>query len=707
MSPLFDSFKRKLIVSCQAENGFPLDSPEGVLLLSQTVLLGGASAIRTCGLEKVKLLKQSIDVPVIGLTKSKFEDGTVRITGSFEEVEGLVQAGTDIIAVDGTHRLREGLSGPDFIRQIKQKYPLQCIMADISTYSEALDCKQAGADCVSTTLSGYTPQSASVSHEKPDYVLLKQLVADMPDYPVIAEGRFNTPNDAAQAIQCGAWAVVVGTAITRPHLITSWFVEAIEKVPGVPIIFGTDGWRAKLGTEINQQSVRLVAQAFSMYVLKEAQPGSSVAIGYDSRDQSDIFAACFAEVLAKNGISVYLSDRITPTPFLSFVTRSNACFAGVMITASHNPPQDNGIKFKTGKGRPFTTEATKQVEEMLGTTETPTCTEWESRIQKQDFRTVYIPYLSNQIDFETIRKANLSLLIDSMGGAGQQLLGEILRLHGIPSRGIFDTPMKDFGGRYPEPIEKNLAPLMKALTEGDYAFGVATDGDADRMGVCLDTGAWLTAQETILLLADYLKRVRKCPGGLVKTSSVTDKVRLIGQKYGAEVFETQVGFKYIADIMETHTVAFGGEESGGFGYGIHLPERDGIFSALLLLEMLAKSGHRTLSEYVRERRTEWGDIYYERIDYEYTRPDKNELLPALYAQAPSFLGDYPVLEMQSFDSSRGIVNGLKFVLEGDCRWVLIRSSETEHTIRFYAEGQHREEAVRLIELAMKQLNIHP
>lgn len=698
---VFEVFRSKLIVSCQAENGDPLDSPEGVLLLARTVLPGGASAIRSCGWEKVSLLKQSLAVPVIGLTKSKFADGTVCITGSFEDVDRLASVHTDIIAIDGTARFREGYSGPDFIAEVKRRHPDQLVMADISTFEEAMACKAAGADCISTTLSGYTPHTSSISHDGPDYDLLQQLVAAFPGYPVMAEGRFNTPKEAAQAIALGAWAVVVGTAITRPKTITSWFAEAISKVPS-QIIFGTDGWRAKIGTEINPGTVAMVAQAFSDYVNRSAGPEPKVAIGFDSRRLSDTFAQIFADVLSQNGIAVYLSDRITPTPLLSFATREYKCFAGVMITASHNPSEDNGIKFKTSIGRPFTTEATKEVEALLGKGSTlSSSSRGVAMIEKRDFRQIYYPYLNSKIDFETIKQAGLKLLSDSMGGAGQMILQEILRNHGIESDCIHGVGMNDFGGRMPEPIEKNLGPLLDALNHHSYAFGVATDGDADRMGVCLDTAEWLSAQETILLLADYMKRVRKCPGGIVKTSSVTDKVRLIAAQYGAELFEVQVGFKYIADIMEDREVAFGGEESGGFGYGIHLPERDGIFSSLILLEMLAQSGHKTLSSYLKEIRKEWGEVCYDRIDYTYSKEDKNELLPLLFESAPQRIGDYQVVDMQSFKSSRGVVNGIKFIFDGDCRWVLMRSSETEQTIRFYAEGQNIQEAREFLELAIK------
>ena len=226
----FDKLKGKLVVSCQAEEGSPFNSPEGVCAFAQCALQGGASAIRSCGVEKTDYILRHISLPVIGLTKSYFDDGFVRITGSFDEFEQLVGIGTPLIAVDGTFRLREGnLTGPDYIRIIKQKHPGVLIMADISTVEEAVACHAAGADCVSTTLCGYTPDTLSESVVGPSIEMLKQCVSSLPGVPVFAEGRYNTPSDAALAITSGAWSVVVGSSITRPHLITSWFVSAVDK----------------------------------------------------------------------------------------------------------------------------------------------------------------------------------------------------------------------------------------------------------------------------------------------------------------------------------------------------------------------------------------------------------------------------------------------------------------------------------------------
>lgn len=226
MRKIYDELKNGLIVSCQAEDNDPFNSPEGVTLFAKAAEMGGAKGIRSEGIDKTKKIIENVNLPVIGLIKSKFDDGSVRITGSFNDFESLLQIGCNIIAVDGTFRKREGLSGPEFINQLKNKFEV-IICADISTYSEALACVENGADFISTTLSGYTPETKHLIKDRPDFDLLKQLTKNL-RIPVIAEGRYNRPEFAAQAIRLGAWCVVVGTAITRPRIITNWFVEAIE-----------------------------------------------------------------------------------------------------------------------------------------------------------------------------------------------------------------------------------------------------------------------------------------------------------------------------------------------------------------------------------------------------------------------------------------------------------------------------------------------
>ena len=224
----FNKIKNGLIVSCQAEGDDPFNTPDGVLLFAKAALMGGAVGIRTEGYEKTKKIVEGVNAPVVGLIKSYFEDGFVRITGSFEDVEKLIATKCDVIAIDGTFRKREGLTGPEFIAEVKKKYNCT-VMADISTYEDGKACVEAGADCLSTTLSGYTPETKDLPHDKPNVELLSRLAKDF-SLPVIAEGRVNTPEYAAQMIKEGAWAVVVGTVLTRPRVVTGWFVDAIKNV---------------------------------------------------------------------------------------------------------------------------------------------------------------------------------------------------------------------------------------------------------------------------------------------------------------------------------------------------------------------------------------------------------------------------------------------------------------------------------------------
>ncbi len=227
MKEIFKQLENKLIVSCQAEGNSPFNSPAGVTMFAIAAIQGGAAGIRSEGVAKTAEILKNVNVPVIGLLKNKFDDGTVRITGSFKEIEQLIEINTNIIAVDGTIREREGLSGHKFIEEIKKRYDVT-IMADISTYEEGVLCAESGADCISTTLSGYTPYTSHLKNDEPDYDLLGKLSSTV-HIPVFAEGRINTPITAKKIMEKGAFALVVGSAITRPTLITEWFVKAIEK----------------------------------------------------------------------------------------------------------------------------------------------------------------------------------------------------------------------------------------------------------------------------------------------------------------------------------------------------------------------------------------------------------------------------------------------------------------------------------------------
>lgn len=464
------------------------------------------------------------------------------------------------------------------------------------------------------------------------------------------------------------------------------------------IVFGTDGWRGLLDKEINNESTALAAQAFSDYLISERSEAKcdqdlQVAVGFDGRRCSSEFASIFAEVLSGNSIKVFLSDKVVPTPALSFFVKEKELDAGVMITASHNPPEYNGIKFKASYGGPFCTEETLKVEKLLGRS---SIKKSRQNVVTTDLMEVYFTQLESYIDFRSIREAGIKILADSMAGAGQRYLEEILKRNGCSCETIFGTCSTDFCGRMPEPIEKNLTDSRIYLQEDPgFSFGAATDGDADRCGILLENGQWLSAQYTILLLNDYFVNQRKVKGHLVKTSSVTDKIKQF-ESAERKVIDVQVGFKYICEEMISRDISIGCEESGGFGYKGHIPERDGILSALIMAEMLSKSGYTELSRYFEMKKLEFGSICYDRIDFRYDGKDRIEILPRLFSSPPKSITEFPVLDIKEFYSSRGIINGLKFTLKGDSRWLLMRASETEPLVRIYAEGNSSTEVETLL-----------
>ncbi len=459
------------------------------------------------------------------------------------------------------------------------------------------------------------------------------------------------------------------------------------------IIFGTDGWRGIIGNQVNHESVALVAQAFADYC-KKYFDYPKIAVGFDGRKYSNEFAEIFSKVLSGNKIDVSLSDRIVPTPVLSFFVKKEGLDAGAMITASHNPAEYNGIKFKADYGGPFFTEATLKVEKLIGKSKPKLSTK---QINTVNLFPPYKKQLFEIINFDSIRESKLKVLVDSMSGAGQTIIEEILKEADTEVTTIFSAADDSFSGRTAEPIRKNLSPLSKMLKEEKaFSIGLATDGDADRVGVMLETGEWLSSQETILALADYLVNVKKLEGDLVKTSSVTDKLKYFFQSPQRKVFDVQVGFKYICESMLKGNILFGCEESGGYGYKNHMPERDGILSSLLLIEMLAVSGCTKMSDYVYSIREKYGVVFYDRADIQYAAQNRMSILPKLFDLPPKQLAGSEVLSLEKFDSSRGVINGLKFTLKGASRWLLIRASETEPLIRIYAEGDSSNDVQNLL-----------
>lgn len=459
------------------------------------------------------------------------------------------------------------------------------------------------------------------------------------------------------------------------------------------IVFGTDGWRGLINHEINEETISVVAKAFSDYLYKRYEKDILVVIGYDGRYYSNKYAEKFAQVLSANKINVLLSSQIIPTPTLSYFVKYTEANAGVMITASHNPPNYSGIKFKGSYGGPFLTNETIEIEQYLYLKSY----EYDSsRIEIVDMLTPYKEHIQKLINFDKIRLSRIVPLIDSMHGAGKKIIEEVLNENGIHAKTIGDIPLPNFNERIPEPIEKNLETLSNALKSKsrEFSIGLATDGDADRVGVMLENGSYLSSQEVILYLVDYIVNERKLEGNIVKTSSVTDKI-FIFENDQRKVFDVQVGFKYICEKMLTEKIAVGVEESGGFGFNIHIPERDGLLSSLLILEMLAHSNYEFISDFVSKKRQEFGLIFYKRIDYEITHPRSLQIIHSLSEKELTKISGFRVLRFSKFTGSHGDVNGLKYYLEGN-RWLLIRASETEPLFRFYAEAKSLKEVEDLL-----------
>lgn len=470
------------------------------------------------------------------------------------------------------------------------------------------------------------------------------------------------------------------------------------------IRFGTDGWRALLDSVFTDLNVTRVAEAFVRHLHSTGDAGSSVAIAYDGRRRSKHFASLFAEILSAHGHPVILASSIVPTPVLSFAVRHHGCSAGVMITASHNPPDYNGIKFKGAYGGPFMSDRTRDVEaELRATTEGKRD---PALVRTVDLLPAYLAHLGTVVDMQALREfartdsARASVMIDSMGGAGGTLLEEILAPLGWRAQTIFGTPDERFYDRLPEPIAQNLGPLLYNTAVTDALLGIATDGDADRCSIVYEDGTWMTAQENILALVWHLQVNKGWNGAVIKSASVTDKVRMLAQRRGAEVFDVSVGFKYITEVMLKEDFLFGGEESGGFGFKHHLPERDGILTGLLFCEMIAVTG-RTLKEIMREVYDVVGEVHYDRIDAPYDRPDRADILPRLAAMTGGeTLGGFAVQSVRTYREGTALT-GVKFLL-GNARWLLVRTSQTEPLVRIYAEGQ-KDDEVRMLLAEGKRL----
>jgi phosphomannomutase len=440
------------------------------------------------------------------------------------------------------------------------------------------------------------------------------------------------------------------------------------------IRFGTDGWRGVIGDDFTFENVRIVAQAVADLVHEEGRGGSPVPVGHDVRFLSRRFAEAAAGVLEGNGVPTVLPDGPTTTPMVSCQVASAAAPVGLVITASHNPPEWNGVKVKAAFGGSAPSEMTARIEELLGR-RAPR--HGRPPVRRHPFLPAYVPRLAAVADIDAIRRAPLRVVVDSMHGAGGRILeglvrGARARVHTI--RAEADVL---FGGTPPEPRPENLGPLSEAVRRHTAHIGIATDGDADRIGVCDETGRVLPPLQVFALLALHLLEGKGWKGAIARTFANTLLAERIARRHGVPFHDLPIGFKHIARLMLEEDVLIGGEESGGIGVKRYLPERDGILIGLLLLDMLA-TGDRRLSRRVAAMQREYGAYDYRRVDLAIPTANGRRAVGRLRQAPPRRLAGQSVVGVDTLD-------GVKLLL-GDAGWILFRASGTEPVLRVYCEA---------------------
>ncbi len=461
------------------------------------------------------------------------------------------------------------------------------------------------------------------------------------------------------------------------------------------IKFGTDGWRAVIADDYSFDNVRKVALAFARYYRSHPKVSNGVVVGGDARFGSQNFAAAAAQVIASQGIKVWLAENVVSTPMLSLGIIKKRAAAGVMITASHNPPEWNGFKIKAEFGGSALVKDIKKVEakvkEILEKGTAPKLRPVEELKKEKlivpiDLHTMYLADIRKKVNLDLIAKSKMKIAYDVMYGASYGVMGQLL-----PSvHCIHDEHNPGFKGIAPEPLAKNLAEFTALVKKEKYDIGLVTDGDADRFGCVDEHGNFISTQLLIPILLKYLHKDLGKKGAVVKTVSVTDIVPRMCEKYGLKLYERPVGFKYVTELMLEDNVLIGGEESGGVGTSLHIPERDGVFNNLLLCEALAKK-KMTLGQAVEEIYAEFGRVFYDRIDFHTTEKNKQAILAAC-EKGISRLGSFPVRGVETLD-------GFKFRVDGG--WLLIRASGTEPILRFYAEGDSEQKVKALLKAVMK------
>jgi phosphomannomutase len=450
------------------------------------------------------------------------------------------------------------------------------------------------------------------------------------------------------------------------------------------IKFGTDGWRGVIAEDFTFANARIVAQAIARYAVRNEDARKGLLIGYDHRFASDRVAADLAEVISATGTPVWLAAQPCPTPAISLLVRQREAAGGLMITASHNPYQWNGIKYKASYGSSALPSIVSQIEkELLWVEENPVpaLPPRKNLIQPLETRAPYLDTLEKLVDWQRLRDAKFRFVSDVMHGSAAGLLRELFTRNGVACDEIRGTRDPRFGGVHPEPIEPHIDALRQAVLAGKYDAGFCADGDGDRIGAIDRDGSFVNPHQIFALLVWHLAGTRNLPGDIAKTFSVTKLIDKLGVKLGRAVHEVPIGFKYICELMLEQNILVGGEESGGIGTSLYLPERDATVSALFLAELMAWHG-KSLGQLLGALHAEFGEYHYGRVDLDVLPAQKEKAVAHFSSDKTTQLGHWQISRRENMD-------GIKVYLD-DLGWLLVRASGTENLLRVYSETSRRD-----------------
>ncbi len=456
------------------------------------------------------------------------------------------------------------------------------------------------------------------------------------------------------------------------------------------IRFGTSGWRAILAEDFTFENVTRAVDAIARYLQRHGS-GAGVLVGYDTRFFSDRFAEFTARRLSRWGIRALLSQEAVPTPALAYAVISRKMDGAINFTASHNPPEYNGIKFSGSDGAPALPEVTSQIEALLDADSSPSHA--EQLPERVDLRPPYLERLKQLVDLPAIRRAGIAVGFDPLWGAARNYTDALLREAGVPVVSVHGERDVLFGGQAPEPEEHNTRALAALMKERGARVGLVTDGDADRFGILDEDGALLQPNYVLALLLDYLVESRGWTNGVGKSVATTNLLNALAQHYGMPLHETPVGFKYLGELIKNDQAVLVGEESAGLSVRHHVPEKDGVLAGLLIAEMCAMRG-ASLKEQLRQLFDKVGSYYPSRENFRLTGEQRLRLSEKL-EQSPTRLGGRAVRQVVRTD-------GLKLILD-DGSWVLFRPSGTEPVVRLYAETRREEELPELVKAAREYL----